>query len=244
MSAPRPLPKTNELLRELFPSIEAGVNFLDEFTLRRIIREAQKLPDADQAYCVEGLARMISGDTDRGIELCEKAISINPYEKANWANYLRLLRSLFIYSKELVVMRGVLEYLDSEMLSKLITYSVIWCNLDLLRSAINKAKEMGVEVDNKNAESIISLQERFPSDMADIEKLAGLVMEIAEEEKILSSHSTVTEDVHGYLAYGFRVNTDDPNYLFSLNDRLADMIIDAGLATVDSVAFFEAGVDE
>ncbi|MDE8755683.1 hypothetical protein PZA22_14460 [Pectobacterium polaris] len=244
MSAPRPLPKTNELLKELFPSIDAGINFLDEFTLRRIIREAQKLPDADQACCVEGLARMVSGDTDRGIELCEKAIAINPYEMANWANYLRLLHSLFLYNKENEAIHRISEYASGDMLLKVIRYSVIWYRLDLLKIALKKGEEMGLSADDKNAQSIISLVDRYPDDMADIEKLAMLVMEVAEEEKISSSSSIVTEDMHGYLAYGFRVKTGDPGHLYNLNDKLADKIIASGLAVVDSVAFFEAEIEE
>ncbi|PWC10652.1 hypothetical protein B4923_16150 [Brenneria roseae subsp. americana] len=244
MSAPIPQPKTNELLAELFPSINAGNNLIDEFTLKRIIREAKKLPNDDQALHVEGLARIISGEVEHGITLCEKAISINPHESVNWSNYLRLLQALFLYNKEFSVISRVPDYSDGWLLSELVSYSVMWCKLDLINVSIDKVKEMRIELNNKDAEYIISLAERYPDDMAYIEKLAGLVMDIAEEEKIPTSSSMVTEDMYGYLAYGFRVKTDDPNYLFYLNDKLADRIIDAGLGRVDSVALFEAEVDE
>ncbi len=186
---------------------------------------------------------MVGGDTDRGIELCEKAISINPYEMANWSNYLRLLRSLFIYTKEKEVIGRIPEYSDGNMLIKVMGYSVVWCKLNLLKVAINKGEGMGLVIDDKNAQSIISLAERYPDDIADIEKLAELVMKIAENEKLPPLSSIVTEDMHGYLAYGFRVKTDNPNYLFQLNDKLADSIINAGLASVNSVALFETEID-
>lgn len=244
MSALRPQPKTNELLADLFPSINSGKNLLDEFTLKRIIREAKKLPNADQALHVEGLARIVSGDMAQGFELCEKAIAINPYESVNWSNYLRLLQMLSLYNKELSIISRVVDYSNGWLLPELITYSVMWCKLDLIKASINKSKEMRVESDNKDARYIISLVERYPDDMADIEKFAGLVMDIAEEEKIPTSSSMVTEDMYGYLAYGFRVKTNDPKYLFYLNDKLADRIIEAGLGRVDSVALFEAELDE
>ena len=238
---PNPKPKTDELMKNLIPSIDAGENLLLDIDLRRIINEARELPDYYQGIAIEGLALIVKGDLQKGIEFCDEAIRLSPYDLPVWTNYAVAIEKRFLYKKYMEVMHRSFQYKIPDMLLFLASAAAFWADIDTLNKVIPLMESMKIE-EHDVLSRILPLSEKlnnYGSTAADISKMALFIMDIAEDNKLPIISNLIDDDGDGLVGYGFMVKTDDPKVIIRLNDILREKIIEHGLETSNCIGFFD-----
>lgn len=241
---------TNQLFDRLFPSIEKGENLLGEFEIFGIIRDAKKIPEKDESFSVQGLAWLVLGEVEKGSELCEQAIEINPTESAIWINYAVALGQRGHYSRQRSVLnRSAFTLSPSLMLFDFIISS-FWADY----REMNRVKEIfksldGIELsekqkeDYKMAEVIYdTLDSLSEAEQTSLAEMANLAMEILTRHKLKTKNSAQYVAPDGMLSFNYDVFEATANSIVKLNDELASEIVEHGLYNAKSIVLFTPGV--
>ncbi|HGY5136661.1 TPA: tetratricopeptide repeat protein [Citrobacter braakii] len=236
-------PKTGEVIAKLGPSLEAGrILFLD-IEKQKLLRDARALPVRYQSLAIEGLILLLDGKVERGIEAIEKSLAIYPTDPVTWVNYSSALSNTGLYSKHRELLVRVLDYDFPCMADHALHFAAFWADGEMLDMAIAKLEKFGQSDKETN---VLPLQTaKILSNLGDsmtdgLKKVAEVLMYIVESESLRAKNSNLLTDGEGYVSFSIGIETDDAEYLSYLNDKVVDVMIDRGLETGCSVAYFEA----
>jgi hypothetical protein len=240
---PLPRPKTDELIDLLSPSLIEGKNLLSEFELRRIVAEARKLPERYQGLSIEGLVNIVNDKLNDGYELLEFALTLAPSDVVSWANYSRAVGNKAIHSKQVEVLRRSVFLREPALLTEALVIGAFWADIELLRTVVPMVESMEIEQTTAVAASIAHYRKilGYGDSTDDLSRVAKAVMYVAELHRIPANYSRVDDDSEGLIAFSLLVNTDDVQYLRSLNDELMDRMIEMELENCQCIGFFAPG---
>ncbi|MDA5535819.1 hypothetical protein HB976_13410 [Yersinia mollaretii] len=237
-----PKPKSAELIELLTPSLIEGENFLSEFEARRVIACAKQLPDRYQGICIEGLVKIICGDIEEGSSLCERSLLLAPHESVTWTNYALALANKGLHSKQIEILKRAIEVIRNPVLiSDILVIATFWVDVDLLNKVAPMFAAMEIKPNDsceaalRNLDKIFNLGERAK----DVEDVAKAVMKVAEKHNLPAISSQLGDDGYGMIAFSFTVDTDDINFISTLNDELYEEMIEHGLETSNCIGYFE-----
>lgn len=244
---PLALPKTNELVGKIKPSLVSGELLLSPFELRLLAREADKIDVPHHRWCIQGLLAFLNENDEEGIALCEQAVAYDPNVSQSWCNYASALRYRHLLSKEWEVVNRSVEYKGLLTLSYAHTLASYWVDIELLNhtTEIIESMEMPkrfnkVQLDLFGSGMVTRqlLRDAGPAVASDLRALGAVVRQIAEEERLprlkrrISCHE-------GEYACVYAIDTDDVDYLIRLDDLLFNRIVSAGIKSKNCIAFFE-----
>ena len=236
-------PKSGELLDLLTPSLTQGKKLLSEFELHRIIREAKKIPDLYQGLSIEGLAKLVLGDIEGGCALCEQGLRSKQNDSVSFCNYTLALRNLGLHARHYVIIESAANSHNPLILTDVATISAFWVDIDLLGKVMPMLTAMEVpriaDV-QKSAETLEYLRNRN-GNAQDLKSIGQLMIKIADKHRLRLGGAHAHYVMSELDTLFVEVKTEDPLLLSELNNELADEIIAAGLANVESVGCFEAG---
>lgn len=236
-------PKSDELIDILSPSLIEGKNLLSEFEVRRVVAEARKLPERYQGISIEGLVNIVNDKLEDGYDLMEIALALAPSDVVSWGNYSRAVGNKAIHSKQLEILRRALSLRDPTLLVEALVIGAFWADMELLNKVVPMVEVMEIENTTAVASALAHYRKLLDyGDVADdLSRVAKAVMHIAEQHRIPSDYSRVDDDYEGLVAFSLLVNTDDVQYLRTLNDELMDRMIDMGLENCQCIGFFAPG---
>lgn len=240
MSAPKP--KSNEWIQLLTPSLLEGKNLLSEFEAKRVIAGSRKLPDRYQGLGIEGLVKIVCGEIEEGVELCERSIFLAPHDQVTWANYALAFANKGIHSKQLEILRRAVDAVrEPELLSDVIIVAAFWIDMDLLNKVVPMYLAMEIQPSETCAAAISTFDKLLSlgEQVKDLEEVAKAVRKVAERHSLPPVSTQVGDDGYGMLAFSFVVDTDDVALLSTLNDQLVEEMISSGLETSNCIGFFE-----
>lgn len=236
-------PRTGEVVAKLGPSLEAGRLLLLDLEKQKLLKEARALPVRYQSLALEGLILLLDGKVERGIEAIENSLAICPTDPVTWGNYSSALSKIGLYSKQRELLVRALDYDFPSMAEHALHFAAFWADGEILDMAIAKLEKFG-QVDKDT--NVLPLQtahilSNLGDSMSDgLKKVADVLMYIVESESLRTKNSNLLTDGEGYVSFSIGIETDDANYLSYLNDKVVDVMIDRGLETGCSVAYFEA----
>jgi len=253
MPSAKPQSKSNDLLLKIQPSVADGKCYLNDIELMGVIRDARSVPDRARGFLVEGLAWIVKGEVDKGIDACEQSILLNSSDVTTWANYSVALSRCCKYAKaKQVILRSIDENIPM-MLLHAFHYASRWADIDTMSKVlpmieavkadqsitgrIKDAIEQSAGVFN----DMISMGDIAAQEMA---SMASVVMEIAEEEVLPMISSRIANDGDGSYAYIFSVDSLDHEHINRLDNMLFDRMIEKGIKSRHCIVFFESSAKE
>ncbi|CDH04431.1 conserved hypothetical protein [Xenorhabdus bovienii str. oregonense] len=243
-----PQTKSLEVIQYLSASIEAGESLLDDFTLRRLLKDVEAIPELVEKLSLKGLIYILQGKVSEGMELCERSISMAPSVSPSWTNYLSLLSSGVYLSRYNEVIDLAMKNINScpVLLRQIINHASFTANLDLLNHATGLVNKLRVEPLNVFETCDMQTFTLLKQNETKAHRLSLLVHElmfIVESRKLKIIRSKVSVDNDGILGYHCILSTNDIGFICSFNDELFDRIFDKNIDTTDCFAIFE-GNDE
>ncbi|HDR2587273.1 hypothetical protein [Enterobacter ludwigii] len=236
-------PKSDELIDILSPSLIEGKNLLSEFEVRRVVVEARKLPERYQGLSIEGLVNIVNDKLEDGYELMEIALALAPSDVVSWGNYSRAVGNKGLHSKQMEILRRAVSLRDPTLLTEALVLGAFWVDMELLRKVVPMIESMEIEKTTAVTSSLAHYQKllEYSDSIDELSRVAKAVMYVAEQHRIPSNFSQVDDDGEGLVAFSLLVNTDDVQYLRSLNDELMDRIIEMELENSQCIGFFAPG---
>ncbi|POU03535.1 hypothetical protein C3369_06845 [Escherichia sp. ESNIH1] len=236
----KPLFETDDLLNKLFPSMLGGKNLLTDIQVMDIIRKARKIPDRHEGLLIEGLAKLISGHFDEGVELCERSIQLNTHDHVAWLNFGVALASLGHHSMQNDLLWRAMGYGLVEAYLKALSVSAFWVDRKMFEHAyefLNRAGLTNTSLTEKQKYEVEFMHE-LGSRLDFIAPFATIAMEIAEAEQLVVTNSHVSGDAeHGYC-YALHIDESDPDKLLMVNDMALNKILSNDLHVLDCVTVF------
>lgn len=241
---------TNQLFDRLFPSIEKGENLIGEFEVFGIIRDAKKIPEKDESLSVQGLAWIVLGDIDKGAELCEQAIEINPTESAIWINYAVALGQRGFYAEQRSVLNRSTITLSPSLLLFDFIISSFWADY----KEMSRIKDMfvsldGIELNDKQKEDYMmaeaiynTLDSLSEKERCSLSEMANIAMDVLSKHNIKTKNSGQYVAPDGMLSFNYDVFNVPVGTIIKLNDELANRIVEQGLYDAQSIVLFTPGV--
>lgn len=236
-------PKSGELLDLLGPSLTHGKNLLSEFEIHIIIREAKKIPVYYQSLSVQGLAKLISGQIDEGIALCEESLKLAPEDSVSFCNYMVALRNKGYHVKQFEMIKNAVSSHNPRILSEVAINAAYWMDIDLLRKVIPVLEAMEIvkaDMLSKSIETLDYLNEN-EEHAKDFKSIAKIMMEITEKHRLRLAASNAFYDMDDLNTFFVEVKTDDSVLLSKVNDELADEILAMGLENSECIGCFQVG---
>lgn len=235
--------KTGDLIDELTPSLIKGELLISEMDVRRIIREAMKIPERYQGLSIEGLARISLGQIEEGCELCERALSLAPNDPVSLCNYTVALRNKGLHLKQNELLAAAVNSLNPKILYDIVANATYWADIRTLNKALPKLVAMNFpssDVLNKGLDTI-KYYEKNEWRVDEMTSIGKLMMVISDKHRLRLAASQmlyISAELH---ALSIEVKTEDPSFISMLNDELTNEILSAGLANSECVGYFEAG---
>ncbi|HCM5145828.1 TPA: hypothetical protein ACK8T7_003342 [Klebsiella aerogenes] len=236
-------PKTREVVAKLGPSLEAGRLLLLDLEKQKLLREARALPVKYQSLALEGLILLLDGRVESGIAAIEQSLTLCPTDPVTWGNYSSALSNIGLYSKHREVLIRALDYGFPCMADHALHFAAFWADGDILDMAISKIEKFDQAEKETNFLPLqtASILNSFSESMKDgLRKVAEVLMYIVESESLVAKNSNLLTDGEGYVSFSVGIETEDADYLSYLNDKVVDEMIDRGLESGCSVAYFEA----
>ncbi|HBD0122855.1 TPA: hypothetical protein KFT87_003754 [Escherichia coli] len=236
-------PKTGEVVAKLGPSLEAGRILLLDLEKQKLLREARALPIRYQSLALEGLILLLDGKVERGIEAIETSLAICPTDPVTWNNFSSALSNLGLYSKRRELLTRALDYDFPCMAEHALNFAAFWADGEILDMAIAKLEKFGQTEKETNVSALQTalVLSNLGDSMSDgLKKAADVLMYIVESESLRAKTSSLLTDGDGYASFSVGIETEDAEYLSYLNDKVVDEMIERGLETGCSVAYFEA----
>ncbi|MDY4387903.1 hypothetical protein [Pectobacterium aroidearum] len=232
--------ETDFLLNQLIPSMEGGDNLLTEFEIMGIIRKARRTPDRHEGLLVEGLAQLVAGRMEEGIELCERSISLNKYDHVAWLNFGVTVASRGYHKLQSDLLSRAMEYDLVDVHIKALSMGTFWLDEDMFNRALSFLIKTGVyntALDDKK-KSEVKFMQKLSSNMTLLSPFAQIAKDIADEARLTTANSNLYGDEeHGYC-YALYIKGADCKTLIDLNDLALEKIIEKNLHTRDCITLF------
>lgn len=244
----------NEIAHELFSMTDfENQNKRDIFTRRKLERDIAKVIQPSQREFLSGALLMIYGEVGAGIELCERAIQLDPYDPVMWSNYCTITRRICSLLASYAIRQRGLEYISHPNF----TYEtlVVQQQLNDFKAALATIEALGKLIGRDDAEKLCNEQSHFtvnemrelsemPQGQA-IQDVTRLMFSLAEEEhdyKVRASVGELEDDSDSYCIEMFIPNIS-LNELKTINGQLLRKRREQGLSTSLVVGLFREGPD-
>lgn len=237
-------PKSNSLLSDLAPSLEAGELLMTDIQKQTFLREVRQLPNAYQALAIEGIILLLDGQHSRGMDTMEKSLRLCSQDSVSWANYASTLANRLLYAKLEEVLNRTLDLHMVDMAHMALKFGAFWADLTMMTRAVELMDKAGYVHDDSIEPSLklMDILSHFDTDTSnELAKLASIVMSIAEREELSGKESRIEGDGDGVYSFSVCIEVDDPHYLSKLNSEIIQSMVGAGLDSSNCVAFFEVG---
>ena len=248
---PAALPQTiaDSLFDKLAPSIEKGENLLDEFEVHSIIRDAKKIPSEFESLAIQGLAWLVLGNLKKGCELCESAISLNPYASALWGNYAVCVGQRKYHALQREILKRSVDIRSPALLVFDFIVASFWADYDEMArvKSIFKSLDLATltqkqQKDYINAEAIYNtLDSISEKERKSLAEMANLVMEMMFEYKLKARNSDRYIAPDGTISFNYDVFDVSAGFIVQLNDELASKIVEHRLHNAESIVLFTPG---
>ena len=240
---------TDQLFEKLSPSIESGENFLGEFEIFSIIREAKKIPIEDESCSIQGLAWIVLGDIQKGCDLCEAAISINPYESALWGNYAIAVGQKGMHALQRDILKRSVDIRNPALMTFDFIISSFWADYEEMSRVKNMFKSLGnIELSEKHKGDYMSAEAIYNTlgklselERENLSKMANLAMDIMSNHQLKAKNSGQYVAPDGMLSFNYDVFSVPASFIIMLNDELANKIVEHDLYNAESIVMFTPG---
>ncbi|MBJ8361248.1 hypothetical protein I6M76_01345 [Citrobacter cronae] len=236
-------PDTSKIEAILASSLEAGKLLLSDIEKQKLLREVRSLPIRYQSLALEGFIVLLDGQIERGVEAVEKSLKLSPYDPVTWGNYSSALSNIGLYSKEREIIIRSLEYDLPRMANRAFHFGAFWADAEMLKMGYDRLErynQLNTITDSIQFEVWRMVECIGEESSRNLKKVAEVLMHVIESEHIKAKGSNLLTDGEGYTSFSVAIDTDDHAYLSYLNDKVIDVMIERGLETGCSVAFFEA----
>lgn len=249
MPAASPELITDSLFEKLSPSLEKGENLLGEFELFGIIRDAKKIPVEDESLAIQGLAWIILGDMEKGIELSEASLALNPTQSAQWGNYAIAASQKAYHALQRDILKRSVQIRNPSLMVFDFIVASFWADYKEMQRVKSLFKSLDeIELTDKqkgdymNADAIYNTLSRLPEhDREQLSQMADLAMEIMTNRKIRARNSGQYVAPDGLLSFSYEIFDAAADYIVDLNDDLATMIVEKKLHDAKSIVLFTPG---
>lgn len=253
MAQPDAASLANDISQELFSMMRHEVQQLDPFTRKRLEREIGKVADAAKRMFLEGVLDVVYGEVERGINACEQAVQLDPYDLVMWENYSTMIQrikgSLASYQ---VRLRGANyinqpSFLCNTLLIEqfLNDFNAALETLSLLEKTVGRqtAEKLCNELGNHTVEEMIELNKVPQAQTA--KDVTKLMFSLAEEQHNFKVRTTFSELEVDSDAFCIEVFLSDIKLeeLKSINRQLLTQRREQGLASSGVVALFREYFD-
>ncbi|HBX4902563.1 tetratricopeptide repeat protein [Klebsiella quasipneumoniae] len=240
-----PQTETNALINKILPSIEDPRVFLTEFELAGITRKARNIPARDEGLLIEGIAYLAAGDAKKGIELCERSLSLNPRSHVAWMNYASLLGNRGYYRLQREVFQRAMDLGIFAIYIPALHCSIFWLYEEHFERSLNFFIKTNV-IKNELTEHLkqkIGDMLSWKSNLPIISPFAQIAFEIADNERLLTFDNYICQDEEIGFHYSLSIDCNDASRLCKLNKIATDMILERNLQHVDCTVVFVAEVN-
>ncbi|MGP4130075.1 hypothetical protein OJE16_10000 [Pantoea tagorei] len=245
MTAPKL--KTNSLISELTPSIEAGRLLISDIEKQQRLREARAIPERYQSLAIEGMIHFLDDKPRLGAEALERALALCPGDGVTWTNYGTILSKKALYTRECYLLERAIQQPVPVMFQHALAFGAFWGDMEKMTKAHDLIKKYGAEVTHaQDALLTYDMFQRLDSSVReDIKNAATVVQEIAEERGICCVRSHIESDGYGEMSFSCEVNIEDASTLTQLNNSILDRMVSRGYEKGKCVAYFESvGAEE
>lgn len=239
-----PQTKSSEIMDKLTPSLINEDDLLDEHTLRRLLRDVESIPVADERLALKGIILILLGKVDEGSVFCDRAIQIDPTQLANWGNYVTVLNTYGHSSKRREVMYRAIDNVHKcpALFPILTNYTLVSFDYEMLVMLIDKADKMLVDItQNLHPSEAFKFNSllKNPGKAKEFSKLSCETLDFLDKKKISRVGTALCidlDDIWGFICAIKGVNLD---IVSDLNDELFEYLYNKSVDMSGMYAFFE-----
>ncbi|MBD8146530.1 hypothetical protein [Pantoea agglomerans] len=240
MTAPKL--KTNSLISDLTPSVQAGRLLISDIEKQKKLREARVIPERYQGLAIEGMIHFLDGKHRLGTECLERSIEMCPGDGVTWTNYSTILTNKALYAQQEELLERALHRGVASMLELVLVFGAFWGDMDKMSRALEVINKYGVEV--TNAQDALGTYNMFlgldNSVKNDIKNAASILRVIAEEHSIPCARSHIESDGYGEMSFSCEIKVNDASVLTKLNFEIIERMVAHGYEAGKCVAYFES----
>lgn len=244
----------NEIAHELFSMTDfENLHKRDRFTRLRLEKNIAKVIEPSKRVFLSGVLQMIYGDVATGLELCERAIQLDPSDPIMWSNYCTITRRVCsLLSSYDIRLRG-LKYINHPNFT--FETLVVQQQLNQFKAGLATVEALGKLIGREEAYKLCNEQSHFTiesmrelSEMPQaqaVQDVTRLMFSLAEEEhnyKVRASVGELEEDGDSYCIEMF-IPDIDLDELKVLNSQLLRKRREQELTTSQVVGLFREGPD-
>ncbi|AFR03297.1 hypothetical protein [Pectobacterium carotovorum] len=236
----QPQLETDILLDQLVPSMMSPKQLISDIELMGIIRKARKIPDRHEGLLVEGLAKLIKGQFEEGVSLCERSIALNTSDHVSWLNFGVTVACRGHHSLQNDLLWRAMSHGVTEAYIKALSIGAFWLDIEMFEKAFSYLEKTGLLETSLSDEQRreVMFMRGLGQKLEFISPFAKLAMEIAENERLNVINSYVSGDNEDGYCYALIVDEQDPDKLLELNNLAVEMIIKREMQHVDCVTVF------
>ena len=243
MAAPKL--KTNSLISDLRPSLDAGRLLISDLEKQKLLREARAIPELYQALAIEGMIHFLDGKPRLGTEALERSIDLCPGDGVTWTNYSAILTNKALYTQQEDLLERALQRCVTNMFVQALAFGAFWGDMSMMTKAFNLIEKYSA--DTSRVDDALETYEKFKrlddSVSQDVKNAALVVRDIAENRGIVCMCSHIESDDFGDMAFTCEIEIDDADFLTELNNIVIDEMVARGYETGRCVAYFESWGD-
>ncbi|WP_241569211.1 tetratricopeptide repeat protein [Rosenbergiella collisarenosi] len=215
---------------------------MDEFTLFKLPKEINSIPDSAERLFLLGLLSIVKNDLEEGCDLVEKALKINPYNHEIWRGYLVALVNKKRYAKVLSVLESSVKFRHPTMLFESFYRGVEWGCMHMAQESERLLKAMNIFDDiEKSYPNTMKIYQRIislGSQTENLEVICRIISEVAEENEVEISHLRLEcREVISFIAM---VETTDADMICRMNFDVMMRIVKKQLGVNDLIGYFDA----
>lgn len=240
MAAPKL--KTNDIIRDLRPSIEAGRLLMSDFEKQSMLRQVRSIPSRYQALALEGMIHFLDGKTRLGTESLERSLELCPSDYVTWTNYSAILAQKSLYTQLEDLMNRAISQSVTQMFEQALAFGAFWGDMDMMNRALGMMEKYSCDITYGDSalatfNNINSLDEGLRTE---IQNVAIVVRNVAEEFGLSCIRSHIESDGFGEISFTCEVIMEDVDILMDINNRVIDNMVAKGYETGRCVAYFES----
>ncbi|MGS3503290.1 tetratricopeptide repeat protein [Citrobacter koseri] len=243
MAAPKL--KTNDIIRDLRPSLEAGRLLISDFEKQTMLRQVRSIPARYQALALEGMIHFLDGKTRLGTEALDRSLELCPGDSVTWTNYSAVLAKKGLYTQLEVLMNRVISQSVTQMFEQALAFGAFWGDMDMMNRALEVIGKYGCDLshDNGALDTFNEFSKLDESLREEIKNAASVVRSVAEEFGLACLRSHIESDGYDEMSFTCEVNIEDVDLLVNINSRVIDGMVAKGYETGRCVAYFESAGD-
>lgn len=240
MAAPKL--KTNDIIRDLKPSLEAGRLLMSDFEKQVMLRQVRSIPSSYQALALEGMIHFLDGKTRLGTESLERSLELCPNDYVTWTNYSAVLAQKGLYTQLDSLMNRAISQSVTQMFSQALAFGAFWGDMDMMSRSLEVIKKSGIDISSDdNALSTFKNISGLDSELQEEIKNAAIILRnIAEEFGLSCIRSHIENDGYGEMSFTCEVSIEDIELLININNKVINDMVEKGYETGRCVAYFES----